>query len=541
MNKIRTKTIIIAAAALFMLNGCVTKVIPKTEKEIQEVRKGPKELPEKNITDFADGLRCMDNLFVSFGFAQNTYVMLLEDIKDKTKKVNAGTREMLISAISDMTRRSQAIQVIAYGNDSGNLIGFLNSAEQKGAYQSVPPYDIIGAISQLDKDLIRNQADFGGQTGGTFDGKKFGGGLGVSASNAASILGLDLSVITTHNMAVIPGVNTRNSVVIYKTGKGGGFDAGILKTGINYSISSGRSDGQAQALRAMVELSAIELVGKMTKLPYWKCLGFDEGHISITREISDWYYQLTQGGGLHTEAKVHLYLRGYYAGPLDETITVEYQAAVIEYKKRLGLEPGPGVDLAFYSAFLNDSPNSIDNSKLAYVIQRKKQAAKVDAKPEPIFSERSEEEKQALAGEPAVLESLSISLVSSNVKDSYVAGEDIFLTLKSNTNGYVDCYMQSGDIYARIFPNRFSADGFISKRGLITLPDSPSYSITSDKDGEKIHCVLTTEKIQTDLPAKLRLADFDALPISSVNEIFTEYDKATSGRYAKTTYTIKVQ
>ncbi len=531
----------IIIAATLVLNGCVTKVIQETEEEIQALRKGPRELPERNITDFAEGLRCMDNMFVAFGFAPNSYVMLLEDIKDKTDKVKAGTREMLISAISDMTRRSQAIQVIAFGNDSGNLVAFLNSAEQKGAYQNIPPYDIIGAVSQLDKDLLRKQADAGLQTGGTSDGKKFGGGFGLSASNAGSILGLDLSVITTHNMAVIPGVTTRNAVVIYKTGKGGGFDAGIQKTGINYSISTGRSDGQAQALRALIELSAIELAGKMAKLPYWKCLGLDADHPTIERELSDWHYQLTQSGTIHSETKVHLYLRGYYAGPLDTSITPEYQAAVIKYKERLGLEPNGGVDLAFYRAFLNDSPNSIDSSKLAYVVQKKKQVAKANAKPEPIFSKRSEEQQLALAGKPATPEKLSITLASSSVKESYVAGEDIFLTVKSNTNGYVDCYMESGDVYARIFPNRFSADGFISNKGLITLPDSPAYSITSDKDGEKIHCVLTTEKIQADLPAKLRLADFDSLPIASAEEIFKEYEKATTGRYAKTTYTIKVQ
>ena len=151
------------------------------------------------------------------------------------------------------------------------------------------------------------------------------------------MLGLDLSVITTHNIAVIPGVTTRNSAVIYKRGDAKDFDAGISKTGVNFSIANNQSDGTAQALRALIELSAIELMGKLMKIPYWKCLGLDPNHPEIQREISDWHYQLTQTGTIHTLTKVQLYLRGYYTGPIDEIIDADYQNAVLLYKERLGL------------------------------------------------------------------------------------------------------------------------------------------------------------------------------------------------------------
>jgi hypothetical protein len=56
-----------------------------------------------------------------------------------------------------------------------------------------------------------------------------------------------------------------------------------------------------------------------------------------------------------------------------------------------------------------------------------------------------------------------------------------------------------------------------------------------------IHCMLTTKPVSTDLPSGLRLADFEALPISSKSEISNAYAKATEGRYGEATYTIKVQ
>ncbi len=540
--KTATKKISVTVASALLLGGCaVSQVKEDVEKDIQVVKQGPKELPERNITDFAEGLRCMDNLFAIFGYAPNEYVILMEDIKDKTEKVDAGAKDMLISAISDMTRRSQVIQLIAYGADSGNLVSFLTQAEQKGVYENIPPYDIIGSVTQLDKDIVRKQADLSAQAGGTIDGSTIGGGFGLSASNSASVLGLDLSVITTHNIAVIPGVTTRNSAVIYKTGDAKDFDAGISKTGVNFSIANNQSDGTAQALRALIELSAIELMGKLLKIPYWKCLGLDPEHQDIQREISDWHYQLVQSGTIHTLVKVQLYLRGYYTGPIDEIIDADYQNAVLLYKERLGLPADPNVDLAFYSTFINEIPDTVDPNKLAYVRKNKevaederKKKKKEDSEPKP-FDVAAD---QPIAPSNAPID---LSITSTSVTDIYQAGEDVFLTIKSNTNGYVNCYLESSGIFARIFPNRFSPDGFISSQGFVALPDSPAYSVTADTNGEMIHCMLTTQQINTNLPSALRLADFEALPISSKTEISDAYAKATAGRYGEATYTIKVQ
>ncbi|MBX2868102.1 MAG: DUF4384 domain-containing protein [Acidiferrobacterales bacterium] len=533
-----TKISIMVAAALSVGGCAVSAVNEKVEQEIQVVRKGPKELPQKNITDFAEGLRCMDNLFSLFGYAKDEYVVLMEDIKDKTKKVDAGAKDMLISAISDMNRRSQVIKLIAYGADSGNLVSFLSAAEQKGVYASVPPYDIIGSVSQLDKDIVRKQADLSGQAGGTVDGSTVGGGFGLSASNSASVIGLDLSVITTHDIAVIPGVTTRNSAIIYKRGDAKDFDAGISKTGINYSVSNTTGDGIAQTLRALIELSAIELMGKLMKIPYWKCLGLDPEHPEIQREISDWHYQLTQSGIIHTLTKVQLYLRGYYNGPIDEVVDADYQNAVVRFKERLGLPLEPGVDLDFYSAYLNQTPDTVDPSVLAYVKKNKKEYSDKKRKETVESLEIAAAKPKPVAVSDAPID---LTIDSASVKEAYLAGDEVFLTLKSNTNGYVNCYLESSGVFARIFPNRFSPDGYISSKGFVALPDSPAYSVTADTNGEMIHCMLTTKPVTTDLPSALRIADFEALPISSKSEISNAYKKVTEGRYGEATYTIKVQ
>src|SRR5262245_18660711 len=84
--------------------------------------KGPETAPVRTITNFSNALTCMDNLFLMYGVRD--LVIISEDLKDETKKVSAGTKDMLISSISNMTKRSKAVRLVAYGSDSGNLIGF---------------------------------------------------------------------------------------------------------------------------------------------------------------------------------------------------------------------------------------------------------------------------------------------------------------------------------------------------------------------------------------------------------------------------------
>ena len=135
-----------AGAAGCATTDPVTQVVEQTK-----AARAPAQAPFRSITGFTPALRCMDNLFVEYGVRD--VGMLVEDIYDQTKKVNAGTRDMLITALSDMTRRSRALRVIAFGRDATNAISFLASAQRQEAYEVVPQYGIKGSISQFDENV----------------------------------------------------------------------------------------------------------------------------------------------------------------------------------------------------------------------------------------------------------------------------------------------------------------------------------------------------------------------------------------------------
>src|SRR6185369_10073728 len=202
----------LALAALATLAGCGSlEVKQPTVEQTAEIRKGPEDRPQRSITGFSQALRCMDTLMLDYGVRDLT--VMTEEIADETKKLNAGTRDMLISSVSDMSRRSRAVRLVAFGKDTTNVISFLAAAQSAAAYHAVPVYDIKGSVSQFDENLIKNQKDLGFGIAPFLN-------LGIARDAASSMLALDLSVLTTSDMAVLPGVTSRNSVVILKQGSG---------------------------------------------------------------------------------------------------------------------------------------------------------------------------------------------------------------------------------------------------------------------------------------------------------------------------------
>jgi hypothetical protein len=331
---------------VLVLAGCGAMEVKKDVVEAaDQVRRGPEQAPFRSITSFSEALRCMDNQMITFGVRDLS--MLVEELTDQTKKVNAGTRDMLISAVSDMTKRSRAVRLVVYGQDAGNLISFLNQAEKKSAYALIPQFDIKGSISQFDESVARKDASVGFSWAEYFN-------LGYARTGSGTILGVDLTMVNTDNLSVVPGVTSRNAVLILKQGSGLDADAQYHKFGLTFTTALARAEGNAQALRNLVELAAIELFGKLTRTPYWLCLGADPKTESVRTEIADWYYTMTgDASEIIGYFQYQLAIRGFYVGPVDGEGNNALGEAISRYRVALGLPPGSRIDRAFFAAYLN--------------------------------------------------------------------------------------------------------------------------------------------------------------------------------------------
>lgn len=490
------------------LAGCSTlEVQTQTVRETAAARQGPVSAPQRSITGFAPALRCMDNLMVDYGVRDLS--MLVEDILDQTKKVNVGTRDMLISAVSDMTRRSRAIRLVAFGKDATNAISFLQAAQRQSAYDLIPQYDIKGSISQFDENLIRNQKDFG-------IGFQPFVNLGISRDAASSVMGLDLSVLTTDDLSILPGVTSRNSVVILKQGRGLDGDAAYHKFGVSYSMNLSKSEGQAQALRGLVELAVVELMGKLTKTPYWSCLGGDpQTNDEIRHELADWYFGMASNPmELIGYFQNQLRRRGFYEGPVDGKFNPAIDEALAAYRVALGLSNEAVIDEAFFNAYLAADHSKIPRPARAATYTAPDAAA--PAVPEP-----------AAAALPLALE---LSAVNSQTR--FARGESINLIVRPTRDAHVYCYLQDEKAQiTRFFPNRFSKDSFVAAAVPLSLPGTSRFEIVMNPQGvkETVACFATPHDVMAQLPAAVVGVDLEPLAATSLGQIRNAFTQVTRG------------
>jgi len=487
---------LVVALGCASLIGCVP-VKENVKEELPTLIKGPEVAPTRTITNFSQGLRCMDALMIEYGVYDVS--MLVEDIRDSTEKVKAGAKDMLISAVSEMTRRSHAIRLIAFGADSGNLVSFLASANQNTPYAIVPQYDIRGSISQLDKSVAAEDV-----AGGL---NIFRVGAGGAQTANASVLALDLAVMSTRDYSVIPGVVSKNTIVIFKEGKGVDADASIGKFGVNFSMNLTRAEGDAQALRNLIELASIELVGKLTKTPYWKCLRIDPQQPEIQHELYDWFYNLVADQQVVTYFQTHLANRGFYAGPVDGQYSEQLTEAVMNYQRGLGLEPTGNINRDLFDALLNQPVPSLQQQPVA-APEAPSQVATLEIR---------------YAGAP---------------KASLTPGEPFQVVIAPNQDAHVFCYFESEDgSIQRFFPNRFTTDSLITPQAPLTLPGTMPFKLFASRQGhtERLACFSSPRPVMSKLPARVKGTDFENLPVPSLEQVHSAFEDVVGtdlgGRY----------
>ena len=471
------KAILIACMSLAGCAGFNAKAETVATAEI--VKKGPESKPYRLTTGVSGGLRCMDNMMIFYGVKDVS--MLVEDLVDSTKKVNAGMRDMLVSAVSDMTKRGEAVRLIPFGNDTGNLAAYLDKAESKSAYAVVPLYDIRGSISQLDETVAQKQVE------GALNIGPLGGGFAKTAT--ALILGIDLSVISTANFSVIPGVTARNAVILYKEGRGYDAEVEYKKFGISWGMTVTKSDGQAQALRTLVELSMIELLGRLTKTPYWKCLNVDAGNEEVANEVADWFYALSNKRELIGYMQKQLRMRGYYAGPIDGASNPQFSAALVQSRTDLGHSAEPKLDLEYFSAFLDSYRNAAV----------------------PVAAAKAETPR-----------GLALAVGTASKAHTFKRGQPIDLVVRPSHDAYVYCYLKDeNEKITRFYPNRFRDDPLVLAAAPLALPGDMRFQLVANDKGvrETVACFATENNVLPQLPQVVTGVDFESLSVSSLDDI----------------------
>jgi hypothetical protein len=336
------------------------------------------------------------------------------------------------------------------------------------------------------------------------------------------VLGLDLTMLATQDLSVVPGVASRNSVILFKQGKGYDGEAQIRKFGVNFEMSTATQEGQSQALRALVELATIELFGRLAKVPYWTCLGASDKDEAVSAEIRDWYdAMLANPTELIEYFQLQMRARRVYDGPLDGVVNPQIKEAVARYREALGLSREPKLSFDFFRAYL-----TADNAVVAARVEP------VLAATTPLASAPSQAAQPASGPAPAPRGPLALQISAQNDARKFASGELVKLSIKPSRDAHVYCFLQDDkQQISRFFPNRFRRDSRVDASQGLQLPGAMRFEMRMNPRGvrETVSCFATERDVMPDLPAALSASDFEPLPVAGLEQIRDVFVNVSGG------------
>jgi curli biogenesis system outer membrane secretion channel CsgG len=461
---------------------------------------GPKTPAVKTVTNFTQALRCMDELFLAYD--KRGIAITSGGIPDETGKVRTGTKEMLLTAVSKMTMKSNAFEFIDLTRSDESLAWM---SELKQGVTKIPDYYIRGSITQMDDNAVRKSKGWGVSLP-FLD-------FGSSDDQSFDLISLDISVGESASRRILPETSTSNTMIIRKGGnaKEGGGKLG--KIGLSFNLDLSQTEGLGATTRTLLELSLIEALGKFTRVPYWKCLDIDSTHPMMMDQAREWYDTAKEPDRIMFFQR-KLSGMNRFKGPLDGKPSEELKNAIAEYQAVAHLIADGRMNFDLYYSLLDDTQNKL--AELPTTTARRESLPTLSNVPQPA--------PEPVAAPGAQGQAFRLNLNSERgPRPAYRIGEFLNLSLSATGNGTAYCYYEDAQrTVARIFPNQFYPNSMISASPVVRLP-AGGFKIKFDRAGrERVACIASDREMIT--PGKLTgTRDLTPLAVKSVDEIVSQF------------------
>lgn len=534
---------LLCCVGVLLLSACSTPMDARKDALFQSyapLSDRPSVRPVRAMSSFSDSLQCMDQLMRE---AQvSTTLITSKQIPDFSTRAPVATKEMIVTALLQMSRVSNVFRYVDYEVDLvrqdtvQNLTNILLNNNQVQLQR--PSLYFSGAISYVDQNVLNNRGNFG-TSASRFE-------TGYSKNRNATVVALELHLGDFRTRTLIPGMDSANEVIIGNGGEGLDLAGRIGEYGWQFNVGKDYAQGSGAAVRTLVELAVIELAGKWARVPYWQCLTMEQTHPNFQRQLRDWYDEGAEGvhQGL---VKQSLMSKGYLSKtlPSDENPTVVLRAAIARFQADQGMVVTGVVDFSTYERALRDFVSLDEKGNLVRYGWRSTQ-------PDPISMAWNDSiplpSSRKAFGMPSASRTLNLQIENvMNGRTQFEVGEQVFISATVSRNAYVACYLSnaSGSVI-RLLPNTM-ARAYVSANQAIRLPDwmtpNPGYVIETAGPGtEALMCVATDDDVSAQLEPVLSMPPFTPLPgIVGLKDVVKGYEKAVGGQsFSQTTLEWKV-
>jgi len=196
----------------------------------------------------------------------------------------------------------------------------------------IPDVVITGGITEFDRGLETRGRNTDLEAEGTSHGRPIGLEYSDAEKDSIASITLDFNLIDFKTMSGISRMQIVNSVRVYKvlSEKELGFTLFGPTFGLKGTVK--KIQGRHAAVRSLVQLSMIQIVGKYLKLPYWELLPNAEPDSVVIEALKRDFYQMEVTERVATIQKL-LLLNGYYV-PISGTLNPETNIALQRFDNR---------------------------------------------------------------------------------------------------------------------------------------------------------------------------------------------------------------
>lgn len=308
----------------------------------------PNTRPARNFTSFSQSLRCMDRLLKQSG--RGPVLISSNGFPDNTEDLDVGADDMLINAISQMNASNRRYVFLdqALLKDFGQLEILTTRKDEEQA----PQIYIRGSISQIDERTVETggSATYSASTANTVTDAYFRG------SRKLSVISVDMHLVRFPSRQVLAGGSVANSMVVTQRRLDGRVSGLISQGTLGIPLYMERIESKSQAVRNLIEVGAIELLGRHSGVPYWTCLETPDTNAKRNEKRERRDVSATDAARISEAqqilAAMGLLPSGYEPGTLDAAT----RRAVSTFQSRNRLLPNGIVDFDTLDALRRSAP-----------------------------------------------------------------------------------------------------------------------------------------------------------------------------------------
>ena len=284
--------------------------------------------PGERFTVFSQSLLDLGLMTKIYGCP--TIKILSKDIVDKTGiatstggEIPRDISQMVVSTLNGIGGTILFIPHDAVFMSDYRALGY-SRFEQK----VIPDIVLVGGISEFDRGLVtRGQnVNMGLDTKDFADGKDmwfgpqtFGFDYWGSKKESVARIATDFIIMDFSTLAGIPRMQASNTVEVSKATSDKEMAFTLFGPTFGLKGTVKKIQGRHGAIRLMVELSMIQIIGKYLKLPYWRLLPGAKPDPVVLESISNDYILMSDSQRI-LKIQELLYIHGYpihYTGLLD--------------------------------------------------------------------------------------------------------------------------------------------------------------------------------------------------------------------------------